>query len=207
MNFGSYSSDDFDLILASRVIGTPTAKVSKVSVPGSDVTLDFTDYFGGVHFNNRTITLTFLSLEPWDDSMANDMALKNAIHGKKLEIVFDDDPDWYWLGRVNVGDWTYYRRAGKITVTIDCDPYKYKKRETVKTSAGNETITLRNSRMPVVPYVSTSGEVTLAWSGYSVSLAAGNDQIVPQLVLEQGSTQVEISGVATVSFRYREGSL
>lgn len=189
------------------MIGTPTAKVSKVSVPGSDVTLDFTDYFGGVHFNNRTITLTFLSLEPWDDSMANDMRLKNAIHGRKLEIVFGDDPDWYWAGRVSVGEWTYYRRAGKITVTIDCEPYKYKRRDTVKRSSGNEVITLRNSRMPVVPYVSTSGEVTLAWSGYSVTISSGSNQIIPQLVLEEGTTEIAISGAATVSFRYREGSL
>ena len=189
------------------MIGTPTAKVSKVPVPGSDVTLDFTDYFGGVHFNNRTITLTFLSLEPWDDAMPNDMRLKNAIHGSKLEISFDDDPDWYWAGRVSVGEWTYYRRAGKIVVTIDCEPYKYKRRETVKTSAGNEIIHLRNSRMPVVPYVSTSGEVTLAWSGYSVTISSGADQIIPQLVLEEGVTDVQITGAATVVFRYREGSL
>ena len=189
------------------MVGSPTAKVSKVPVPGSDVTLDYTDYFGGVHFNNRTITLTFLSLEPWDDSMANDMRLKNAIHGKKLEIVFDDDPDWYWAGRVNVGEWTYYRKAGKIVVTIDAEPYKYKQRETVKTSAGNEIVKLRNSRMPVVPYVSTSGEVTLAWMGHSVTISSGADQIIPQLVLEEGVTDVQITGAATVSFRFREGSL
>ena len=190
------------------MVGSPTAKVSKVSVPGSDVMLDFTDAFGGVHFNSRAITLTFLSLEPWDDAMANDMRLKNTIHGRKLEVVFDDDPDWYWAGRVSVGEWAYHRGgAGKIVVTIDAEPYKYRRRETVKTSSGNEIVTLRNSRMPVVPYVSTSGEVTLAWSGYSVTISSGSNQIIPQLVLEEGTTEIAITGAATISFRYREGSL
>lgn len=190
-------------------MGSPRAKTSTVSVPGSDLTLDFTDAFGGVHFNNRTITLTFLSLEPWDDSMLNDMRLKNALHGRKMEIAFDDDPDWYWVGRIHVGEWMYDRRAGKITVTIDCDPYKYKRRETVKTvtTTNSGSVTLKNSRMPVVPTVSTSAEVTLAWTGYSVTLSAGNNQVIPQLVLEQGVTEVTITGSANVTFRYREGSL
>lgn len=207
MNFGGYSSDGFSLILASRVIGSPTAKISTVPVPGSDITLDFTEAFGGVHYNNRTITLTFLSLEPWDDMMANDSTVKNALHGRKMEIGFDDDPDYYWIGRIHVGDWTYHRGAGKIVVTIDAEPYKYKVRETVKQSSGNETVKLKNSRMAVVPTVSTDGEVTFAWSGYSVTISAGNEQIIPQLVLEEGTTSVAITGAANVTFRYREGSL
>ena len=209
MNFGSYSSDSFDLVLASRVIGSPKAKVSKVSVPGSDLTLDFTEAFGGVHYENRTITLTFLSLEPWDDSVANDQRLKNAIHGQKLHIVFDDDPDYYWIGRINVGDWTYYKGASKVQVTIDCEPYKYKARETTKsvTTSSSGSVTLKNGRMPVVPTVSTNAEVTLAWTGYSVTISAGNNQVIPQLVLEEGSTTITITGSATVSFKYREGSL
>lgn len=195
------------MILASKVIGSPAAKVSTVEVPGSDITLDFTEAFGGVHYKNRTITLTFLSLEPWDDQMAQDSTVKNALHGRKMNIAFDDDPDYYYVGRIDVGDWTYYRGAGKVVIKIDAEPYKYKARETVRSSSGNETISLRNSRMPVVPYVSTDAEVTLAWTGHSVTISSGNDQIIPQLVLEQGVTAVTITGAANVSFRYREGSL
>lgn len=188
------------------MIGSPAAKTSTVDVPGSDLTLDFTEALGGVHYKNRTITLVFLSLEPWDDSIANDQRLKNAIHGRKMNISFDDDPDYYWVGRINVGDWTFYKGASKIQVTIDAEPYKYRARETTK-SSGAGTVKLKNGRMPVVPYVSTTGETTLAWTGHSVTLSSGADQIIPQLVLEEGTTTITITGSATVTFRYREGSL
>lgn len=196
------------MILASKVIGSPAAKISTVEVPGSDLTLDFTDAFGGVHYKNRTITLTFLSLQPWDDQMAQDSTVKNAIHGKKMNITFDDDPDYYYVGRIDVGDWTYYKGAGKVTIKIDAEPYKYKQRETTK-SSGAGTVKLKNGRMPVVPYVTTNGEATLAWTGYSVTLSSGQDQIIPQLVLEEGTTTITITAASgvTVSFRYREGSL
>ena len=94
-------------------------------MPGSDVTLDFTEAFGGVHYNNRTITLVFLSLEPWSDQMEQDSTVKNALHGKKMKVVFSDDPDYYWIGRVKVGDWEYYKGAGRVNVSIDAEPFKY----------------------------------------------------------------------------------
>lgn len=205
--FGNISSESLNIIGASKVIGSPAAKVSTVEVPGSDLTLDFTEAFGGVHYKNRAITLTFLSLEPWDDQMAQDSTVKNALHGRKMQIIFDDDPEFYYVGRIDVGDWTFYKGAGKVEININAEPYKYKRVETIRTSEGDETITLRNSRMPVVPKITTSAEVTLAWTGHSVTIAAGTNIVIPQLVLEQGATAITITGAADVSFRYREGSL
>lgn len=174
-----------------------------MSVPGSDITLDFTEAFGGVHYNNRAITLVFLSLRPWTSQMAQDSAVKNALHGQKMHIVFSDDPDYYWNGRISVGDWEYYKGAGRVIIMIDADPYKYKSQETVVSGSGS--ITLTNSRMAVVPYVSAASAVDLEWGEYSVSIDAGNDQLIPQLVLEEGNTEITASG--EVTFRYREGSL
>lgn len=198
-----------NLVGAQKTIGSPQPKISTIPIPGSDVTLDFTEAFGGVHYNNRTITLVFLSLHAWSAQMAQDSTVKNALHGQKFYIVFSDDANYYYVGRVTVGDWEYYRGAGRVVVTIDAEPYKCKKTETTKSSAitTSGTVTLTNGRKPVVPYISTDAAVTLAWSGYSVALAAGNDQIVPQLVLEEGTTTITVTGTATVSFRYREGSL
>lgn len=128
---GGASSAGFNLIGAQKTIGSPLPKTTTIPVPGSDVTLDFTEAFGGVHYNNRTITLVFLSLQPWSNQMAQDSTVKNALHGKKKYVVFSDDANYYYVGRVNVGDWEYYRGAGRITVTIDAEPYKLKKTDTV----------------------------------------------------------------------------
>lgn len=135
--------------------------------------------------------------------MAQDSAVKNALHGRKMQIVFSDDPGYYWNGRISVGAWEYYQGAGRVTITIDAEPYKYKSTETVVSGSGE--LTLSNSRMPVVPRVSASASTTLTWDGYSVTISAGNDQLIPQLVLEEGDTVVTAS--QSVTFRYREGSL
>lgn len=207
VTFGSITSASLNLIGAQKTIGSPQPKVSTISVPMSDVTLDFTEAYGGVHYDNRTITLVFLSLQPWSDQMEQDSTVKNALHGKKMNIVFDDDDDYYYVGRVTVGDWEYYQGAGRVTVTIDAEPYKYKAVETTKTQSGNGTVTLSNKRMPVVPYISATASTTLAWDGNSVTIAAGNNQRVPQLVLEEGSTEITVTTSGSVTFKYREGSL
>lgn len=135
--------------------------------------------------------------------MAQDSTVKNALHGRKMDIVFSDDPTFFWRGRISVGDWEFYKGAGRVTITVDAEPYKYKNEETVVSGSGS--LTLENSRMPVVPYVSAAAAVDLAWDGYSVSISAGNDQLIPQLVLNEGETEITASG--EVTFRYREGSL
>lgn len=195
------------MIGAKKIIGSPSPKTSTIPVPGSDVTLDFTEAFGGVHYNNRTITLVFLSLQPWSDQMAQDSTVKNALHGRKMNIVFSDDDDYYYVGRINVGDWEFYRGAGRVVITIDAEPYKLKSTGKTASRTNSGTLTLTNEgRMPVVPSVHSTASATLAWSGYSVSVSA-SDQIIPQLVLEQGDTVVTVTGTATVTFSWREGSL
>lgn len=135
--------------------------------------------------------------------MAQDSTVKNALHGQKMYVLFSDDLGYFWTGRVNVGDWEYYKGAGRVTITIDAEPYKLKSAETVVSGSGE--LTLTNSRMPVVPRVSASASATLTWDGHSVTISAGNDQLIPQLVLEEGET--EITASSEVTFRWREGSL
>lgn len=67
--------------------------------------------------------------------------------------VLDDDPDWYYVGRITVSEWKAEKNIGKLTIDCDCDPFKYKKDETVvlKTVSGSTSFNLLNSRKNVVP--------------------------------------------------------
>jgi hypothetical protein len=60
--------------------------------------------------------------------------VQNALHGKKMSIILDDDPDWYYIGRISVSEWKADRNIGKLTIDCDCEPYKYKAQETVVTA-------------------------------------------------------------------------
>ena len=71
-------------------------------------------------------------------------------------------------------------------------------------------MTLTNTRMPVVPTITVSAEMTLTFTivgkDYSVTLPAGTHTI-PSLVLMEGDTKIEIFGTGRVTFTYRKGTL
>ena len=210
ITFGTYHSyTDLELILSSKIIGAPSVKTETVEVPGADGVLDFTEFFGEPKYNNRTLTFEFTSIKAWSSQLTQDSTIKNALHGKKMKIILDDNPNYYFYGRVSVGDWTSDKNIAKLTITCDCDPWRYKMTETTVTQSITDsgTVALSNLRRSVVPRISTDAAITIAWTGGSASLAAGNDQLIAALVISQGNTTLTITGTATVTFKYQEGGL
>jgi len=61
--------------------------------------------------------------------------IKNALHGKKERIVLDDDPLFYWIGRLHVSKFTNEKNIGIVSIEADCEPYKYKLAKTVVSRA------------------------------------------------------------------------
>ena len=61
--------------------------------------------------------------------------LMNTIHGQWCRIIFDDDPEWYYEGRLAVNSWKS-GQGGNPSVSIDYDlhPYKW----SVRSSIGGE---------------------------------------------------------------------
>ena len=49
--------------------------------------------------------------------------------------------------------------------------------------------------------------MTLVFGSSSVSLSAGEGQRIPSLILESGETEITVTGSATVTFTYQEGTL
>ena len=208
ITFGDYHSyDDLSLILSSKTIGSPPVKTETIDIPGADGVLDFTEFFGEAKYNNRKIEFEFSSIQLWSAQLAQDSTIKNALHGKKLKITLDDDPNFYYMGRISVGDWKNEKNVGKLTVECDCEPWKYKQTVTTITKAvsGSGSVTLSNLRRSVSPQITTNAQITVAWTGGSSTLAAGTDWVIPELILKEGNTTITLTGTATVIFKYREG--
>lgn len=206
-----HSYDDLDLILSSKTIGSPSVKITTVDIPGADGVLDFTEFFGEPKYNNRTLTFEFRSIKTFSAQLAQDSSVKNALHGKKMKIILDDDPNYYFYGRVSVGDWESENNiVGKVTITCDCEPYKRKQAVTTATftaTATEQTGTITNSgRMTVVPTVEVSASVTLQFDEGSISLGAGT-YTLDNFALKQGAHTVKYSGSGTIKFTFREGDL
>ena len=212
VTFGNYHSfRDFRLILSTKTIGTPSPKTELIDIPGGDGVLDLTDFFGETKYGNRTLTFEFSTLVPEPDFMALFSMVQNALHGKKMTITLDDDPEWYYTGRISLSEWKADRNIGKLTIDCDCEPYKRSTNPTVITKAvsGTENITLPNSRKRVVPEVKIESE-----SGLNIVYQVGNvwdlgsgSYTLPELELLGGNNTVTVTGTGTIAFTYQQAKL
>jgi len=142
VTFGNYHSfDDFNLILSQKRIGTPSPKTNVIDIAGGDGVLDLTEYFGEVKYNNRSISFDFSTTVPQAQFMDLFSQVQNALHGQKMRITLDDDPEYYYVGRISVSEWKADKSIGKLTIDCDCDPWKYKQNETtILTSLSGKNI-------------------------------------------------------------------
>lgn len=127
VKFGDkHSYDDFGLILTDKVISEPKAQTKFVSVPGRNGSIDLTEVLtGDVRYEDRTIVITFAVKDNAKNIESRRAELANYLHGKQFRIVFDDDLSYYWLGRVDVGDFDTELNATRFACTCTVQPYKY----------------------------------------------------------------------------------
>lgn len=212
ITFGSlHSYNDLQMLLVSKEIGSPEVKVKKIDIEGADSSLDLTDYFGEAKYENLTHKFNFSTIVPQRDFPSMFSAVKNALHGKKMRVIFDDDPHFYYVGRIHVSSFTNDKRIGNITIEADCEPYKFKLSKTVVSTAvdGTKTITLTNGRKRAVPEVriQSTGTIRIEYQGSHIWDLGGGSYTLPELELVEGANQVTLTGVGTVVFEWQEGDL
>lgn len=210
VKFGNYHSyDDFSLILSQKTIGTPSPKTETIDIPGGDGVLDLTEFTGEVKYNNRELSFEFSTIVPQAEFMTLFSRVQNALHGKKMNIILDEDAGWYYVGRITVSEWKTDRNIGLLTIDCDCEPYKYRTEETVVAKVmggGTSTVTLVNGRKRVIPVITTDAETTVSFGTFMGVFSPGTFTI-PELQLVEGENAVKVRGTGNVSFSYREGVL
>lgn len=209
ISFGIYHSfNDFHLILKPKELASPAVKVRKIDIEGADSSLDYTDYFGEPKFEDVTHKFDFSTTVPQSEFLSLYSQIKNALHGKKMRIILDDDPLFYYLGRVSVLPFTTDRNIGLVSIECDCEPYKYKLEKTVvqATVANTATVTLTNSRKRAVPEITTTAAMTIVFGEFTWAVEAGTFTL-PELELVEGDNVVTVTGSGTITFAYQEGSL
>lgn len=204
---GMDSYADYGLIRKGVTVGSPAVKTETVDVPGADGTLDLTEYFGEPLYDNRELEMEFQCV-PGSGFHAAFSKLYNAIHGKRCRIQLSEDPDFYYVGRVSVDEWKTNERTGDITVTADCEPYKYRALETVRTVevSGETTETFANLRKTVVPTFELSVEMQIR-QGDSTFSATSGTWSDGRLRLRQGDNALTFIGTGTATVRYQERGL
>lgn len=127
VTFGNnHSYREWGLLLKEYpYISPPEPKTKLIEVPGSDAVIDLTESLTGkVHYGMREGKFEFWVIGGRSKWPAIYSAIMNELHGKRVKIVLDDDPNWYYLGRVRVDEMASDKVTATIVLTAELEPYK-----------------------------------------------------------------------------------
>lgn len=209
--FGTiHSNRDMGLIQQNYDVGTAVPKTSNIDVPGMDGNYDTTEMLDGVKFKNRTIEWTF-ALYPGANWEEKKSLVSNLIDGKRMQITLDDDPDYYYDGRITVKKHKSSKMLKQITVSADCKPYKRKKTEHVITNTlttSEKTIILPNGYMPIHPEITVDVNTSFTFGETTFALTPGTHTVLA-ISLHEGNNILLAKGssAGNITIKYREGSL
>jgi hypothetical protein len=100
-------------------------KTKLIQVPGTNTVIDLTEALTGeVKYETRTIRCKFCVIGGRSNWPAVYSAILNEIHGKRMQIIMDDDPNYYYIGRVAVDEWESEKVTATIVITAEVEPYK-----------------------------------------------------------------------------------
>lgn len=229
--------DDFHMVPNSRPsVSPPSVRTKYVNIPGGNGSLDLsTSLTGDVLYNNREGS--------WDFTVVNSMygiqdenweityhRLLNFMHGQRMKIILEDDPAYYYWGRLSVDQWKSDKNYSKITINYNLEPFKYELTNSETdwlwdpfnfetgivrdyrgiTINGTKTITIPGSTKPVVPTIMaviTSGNsLSVTYEGAAYSLSAGANKIA-DIVLRNTTNTITFTGIGSVSIIYQGGVL
>lgn len=217
ITFGTYRTQDHGWTLTGWSFDTPEPQTRYVDVPfRADGPLDastaMTD--GDIRYGARTLNAAFECSEgkrPEREKMIT--AMLNQLHGQSVEIILPDDPDHYAVGRLSiVKDYSDLAHCG-ISVSAVCQPWLYAKQLTARRVIAGDNpqrlVLLNTGRKRVVPEITVAGfaaEIRINLGDKEWTLREGTHKILG-LALAPGNTTIEVTGIGTVDFTYREASL
>lgn len=225
VTFGDkHSFDDFGIYLTSKTINPPEPQTNTISVPLRDGSIDLTESLtNDVKYNDRKIDMTFSVVHPmeqWSDKVSE---IENYLHGKRMKVVFDDDANYYYIGRLKVNEWSSQKSIGKLVIECVADPYKYdiqddwlwdpfdfengyiSESENIPVS-GSTTVVIVGKRKKTYPTITASSAMTVAYNGATYNLTEGINKLY-DMILDEGENTLTFSGSGSVLIEYTGGSI
>lgn len=220
---------DWNLGWTSINLGFPEAKTYEQEIPGADGSLDLTDAIcaGDVKYKNRSLSLEFEAPDrdffEWA-SLTSEIA--NYLVGKRLKIILDTDPDYYYIGRLKLDTEKTDRELSVITLSGDVDPYKLelhsgaedwlwdsfsfetgivREYKDIKVN-GEYELNIIGRRKRVIPTFICSEPTEVEYLGKTYSLSTGKSKVF-DIWTTEGDNILKLRGNGIVTIDYRGGSL
>lgn len=221
---------DWNLILTSTDIDFPDPKTETVDVPGTDGELDFSEVLtGDISYKNRKISFEFEMVDRFANWKNKISEISNYLHGRNFKIILDEDPSFYYYGRITINNFKSNKSTGTITIEADVEPYKYDLYSSIEnwlwdpfnfeTGIINETnelqvnseleVVIYGRRKKVVPIIncnSPENQMQVIFKNEAYNLSNGTQKIL-NIEICEGKNVLKFIGNGIISIEYRGGSL
>lgn len=123
-----HSLRDYGLAIGNTdYIGAVVKETNYVNIPSASIDLDLSEAATGHPvYKYRPIKINFggtMKPSDWDSAISE---LRNRIDGQICHFTFDNDPTFYWRGRVSIDEFSHTRNLGTFSIVCEhADPYKY----------------------------------------------------------------------------------
>lgn len=120
--------DNWRIVPTSRpVFAPPAPKTNYTEVPGANGKLDLSQILTGYPlYSNRTGSIEFIVMNDFRHWQTAYTDIMTTIHNKKLFCVYEEDPEYFYVGRWSVQSWTTGNDHSKIVLAYDLEPYKWR---------------------------------------------------------------------------------
>lgn len=218
----------YKMALANRhCVQPPVPKTIYQDVPGADGSLDLSTAIAGrIIYERRVITLNFgcgYPMDKWPEVFSE--ILRN-FHGREGKLIFDDDPMYYYAGRMTVSEYSRARTLGTFTISVNADPYKYEltasdedwlwdsfsfEKGVIRDYkelevSGSLSLNVPGTQRWVIPEITASAAMTVSYGGKDYKLKQGTNKIY-DIVIKEGENMLMFTGTGTVTISYRGGIL
>lgn len=217
----------------NNYIGDPEMETTYIKVPGRTGLIDASEAVAGRRvFTKRQLAFKLGGVHEkltWDGVIS---ALRNNVQGRICRLTLDNDPNYYWRGRVYIEDFDRFQGLGTFTISVPtAEPYKYSKSSSsepwlwdpfnfetdVITYLPSQeivvsgTITIPAGHMLTSPTFIVADIVgdsfTVDYNGITYPLTQGTNSIPSIMVGGDAEVQLDFTGTAKVQVNYRSGSL
>lgn len=235
IKIGDYHTwDDWGLYLKKISIDFPQRKEHVISVPGLDGVVDLSNVLTGgePRYQNRTMNFEFEYMDgSYEEMLTLASVIANRINGRRLRVVLDADPQFYYKGVVHVKVDKVNQMISSINITVTSDPYKYDVLSStddwiwdifnfqtgvilalkeIEITEDNRTVLIPGvgeaSVVPVINVVRMTEPMSVTYSGETFPLDVGQNRF-PQIQVGRDEVQLQFTGTGTVSIEYRRRSL
>lgn len=230
---GKHTLRDLGLVIANNdIVSSPAPKTNIIDIPGSSFRLDLTETLTGrVEYESRTLTFKFGIQKPKEKWPGICKSVMLLFHGKKVKVILDAEPEYYYEGRARCTDFDRAGSIGTFTMTVDADAYKY---ETVDSLGnwewdpfsfetgiirdytgiavdGSTSIQIIGSDIPMVPTFivsdySNEKDAYIRYNSKRYNLVSGRNRFAG-LVISPAGGRVYLYGKYTMAVEVRGGSI